>query len=53
MREIGGADLGGVFLRAPMAVRYFLGRRSTVPKHIPAELDAARVRPLAPGRAPR
>ncbi len=41
MREIGSADLRGVFLRAPSAVRYLLSHPSTVPKNIPAELDAA------------
>jgi len=41
MKEIAHTDLSGLFLRAPLAMRYILRHRESVPLDIPAELDAA------------
>ncbi len=41
MKEFAHTDLSGLFLRAPLAMRYILRHRESVPLDIPAELDAA------------
>lgn len=41
MREVAHTDLRGVFLRAPVAVRYIMRHHESLPPDIPAELDAA------------
>ncbi|MCP3866566.1 MAG: hypothetical protein GY703_00410 [Gammaproteobacteria bacterium] len=40
-KEMAHADLNGVFMRAPMAVRYLLRHPELVPKNIPGELTEA------------
>ncbi len=41
MKEFAHAGLGGLFLCAPLAMRYIMRHHETVPPDIPAELDAA------------
>ena len=41
MKEFAHTDLRGVFLRAPLAMRYVMRHHESVPPDIPAELDAA------------
>jgi len=41
MKEISHTGLSGLFLRAPLAMRYILRHRESVPLDIPAEFDAA------------
>ena len=41
MREFAHTDLRGLFLRAPLAMRYVMRHHESVPPDLPAELDAA------------
>lgn len=41
MKEFAHTDLRGLFLRAPLAMRYVMRHHESVPPDIPAELDAA------------
>jgi len=41
MKEFAHTDLRGLFLRAPLAMRYLMRHHESVPPDIPAELDAA------------
>jgi len=41
MKEFAHTGLRGLFLRAPLAMRYIMRHHETVPLDIPAELDAA------------
>ena len=41
MKELAHTDLRGLFLRAPLAMRYVMRHHETVPPDLPAELDAA------------
>ena len=41
MKAFAHTDLRGVFLRAPLAMRYVMRHHESVPPDIPAELDAA------------
>ena len=41
MKEAASANLGGLFLRAPAALRFILKNLEAIPKNIPGELDAA------------
>lgn len=41
MKEFAHTDLRGLFLRAPLAMRYVMRHHESLPPDIPAELDAA------------
>ncbi len=41
IKEFAHTDLSGLFLRAPLAMRYILRHRESVPRDVLAELDAA------------
>ena len=41
MAEIAHTNLGGLFVRAPLAVRWLLGNPAAVPRNIPGRLEQA------------
>ena len=41
MKELAHTDLRGLFLRAPLAMRYVMRHHESVPPDLPVELDAA------------
>ena len=41
MSEVAGADLGGIFMRAPMALRWLRANPQALPDKIPGRLDKA------------
>ncbi|HEX23219.1 MAG TPA: hypothetical protein ENH21_07295 [Chromatiales bacterium] len=53
MKEIAHTGLSGLFLRAPLAMRYILRHRESVPLDIPAELEAAGLLQLLNGKRQR
>lgn len=53
MQELAHTDLRGLFLRAPLAMRYVMRHHESVPPDIPAELDAAGLLQLHDGKRHR